>query len=122
MAMKRTKKRPQNRSAVVRDARGRILPGSALNPGGRPKEEREVVELARQHGSEIILKLVSLALKRNNVHAGIEVLNRAYGKAKQVVKLEGSAAPVALNLSMLSDDEVDALRGLLARAQQPAQP
>lgn len=32
---------------VKRDARGRVLPGQTLNPGGRPRAVRELLSLAR---------------------------------------------------------------------------
>ncbi len=100
-------------------------PGESGNPGGRPKEEREVVEAIRKRGSELIEALLFLSLKKRNVKAIEVALNRGYGKAKQVVQFEGGdGAPLKIDLNLLGIDEVRKLKELLERArpQQPAKP
>jgi hypothetical protein len=61
--------------------------GVSGNPGGRPKEEREVVEALRLKGLELAEKLLELALVDGNVKAIIAAFDRAYGKAKETVDL-----------------------------------
>ena len=67
----------------------RFKPGKSGNPGGRPKEEREVALLLRARGPEVAAKLVKLALN-GNVAAIKEFNDRAYGKAKQILELTGA--------------------------------
>lgn len=40
-------KTPEGHS-LLRDSKGRVLPGRTLNPGGRPRQVRELLALARQ--------------------------------------------------------------------------
>lgn len=64
--------------------------GKSGNPGGRPKDEREVVDALRLKGAELAEALLKLALaKKPNVKAIAIALDRAYGKAKQVVEVGG---------------------------------
>jgi hypothetical protein len=74
------------RSFVVapRDGHGRFLPGVSGNPGGRPKQARAVVELARQCTTEAIETLREIALDRQaqpmaRVRACEALLTRAWG-------------------------------------------
>jgi hypothetical protein len=68
--------------------RGKPFPKDVSgNPGGRPKEEREVVEVLRMKGKELAEKLLELALKEDNVKAIAIAFDRAYGKAKETVDL-----------------------------------
>ena len=46
-------------SEVKRDERGRVVSG-ALNPGGRPKADHSVTDLAREHTPEAMEKIVDL--------------------------------------------------------------
>ncbi len=64
--------------------------GESGNPGGRPKEEREVLDLARQHSPEAIMRLVEWMQSEHpkaSPAACIAILDRAYGKPKQAVDL-----------------------------------
>lgn len=86
---RKPRKTAQNRGA--QPPRGRPFPkGVSGNPGGRPKEEREVVEAIRLRGLELVEKLMELALQDGNVLAIKEALDRGYGKAKQVVEVGGA--------------------------------
>jgi hypothetical protein len=62
--------------------------GQSGNPGGRPKENNEVKELARQHGPEAIERLVYW-MKSDNAKASVSacnvLLDRGYGKAPQAI-------------------------------------
>lgn len=62
--------------------------GQSGNPGGRPKGNNEVRELAQKHGREAILKLVEHMRSddpRSSIAASQALLDRAYGKPAQVV-------------------------------------
>lgn len=66
--------------------------GQSGNPGGRPKEVSEVRELAKEHGSAAIERLVQLMSSDNErtaVAACEAILNRGYGKPAQSVTLAG---------------------------------
>jgi hypothetical protein len=75
------------RSAVM----GRPFPkGQSGNPGGRPKAEGEIRELAQKHGPEALQRLVDLmgsANERVAVAAAQAVLDRAYGRPVQGLQL-----------------------------------
>lgn len=100
--------------AVERDARGRVLRG-ALNPGGRPKEEREVIEALRLRGLELAEKLIWLGLK-GNVKAIEVAFNRAYGKPREIVQLAAVGVGAEYDLSKLETDELRTLVELLNKA------
>jgi hypothetical protein len=77
---------PDNRSPS-----GQFLKGCSGNPGGRPKVERDIRELAREHGPDAIKRLVQLMHSRNEriaVAACGAILDRAYGRAPQAVQLD----------------------------------
>jgi len=60
--------------------------GQSGNPGGRPKENAEVKELARAHGPKAIAKLAELLDgddPRVAVSAAQALLDRGYGKPHQ---------------------------------------
>ena len=66
--------------------------GQSGNPGGRPKEVAEVRELAKEHGSAAIERLVELMASDNErtaVAACEAILNRGYGRPAQSVTLAG---------------------------------
>jgi hypothetical protein len=66
---------------------GRLLPGGpSLHPSGRSKAERDIVELARQRGPEVIKRLFYIAMRGSitnptTVLAAKLLLERGYGKA-----------------------------------------
>lgn len=62
--------------------------GQSGNPGGRPKEDAEVKELARQHGKKALKKLVALlecGEKRTELAAANALLDRGFGKPSQAI-------------------------------------
>lgn len=73
-------------------ASGRFKKGQSGNPGGRPKVEGEIRELAQQHGPAALKRLVELMASENErvaVAAAQAVLDRGYGKAAQALHLDG---------------------------------
>ena len=88
---------------------GQFAPGHSGNPGGRPKDEHRVAELARSYTVEAIETLVELMRdgkdERIRGTAAQALLDRGWGKAKvEVVTSEGSYLDVlrAVNKSMLA--------------------
>lgn len=79
-----------------------FVKGQSGNPGGRPKAEKEVLEVARQHGPRAIAKLVMLSMsadERTALAACNSLLDRAYGKPKQVQEIsgtDGDAIPISV--------------------------
>jgi hypothetical protein len=62
---------------------GTVLPGSALNPSGRPRIVQEIQELARSAAPAAFARVVALMNsddERIALAASQEILNRAYGK------------------------------------------
>ena len=47
---------------------GKFAPGQSGNPGGRPKDEYRVAELARSYTVEVIETLVDLVLHGKDEH------------------------------------------------------
>ena len=67
-----------------------ILPGVSGNPGGRPRELRDVTELARSHSPKAIKTLVEImnnetAPPAARIAASNAILDRAYGKPAQTL-------------------------------------
>ena len=89
---------------------GQFAPGQSGNPGGRPKDEHRVAELARSYTAEAIDTLVELMREGKDERvrgtAAQALLDRGWGKAKVevVTGAEGSYLDVlrAVNESMLS--------------------
>ena len=75
---------------------GKFAPGQSGNPGGRPKDEHRVAELARSYTVEAIDTLVELMRdgkdERVRGTAAQALLDRGWGKAKLevVADAEGS--------------------------------
>ena len=76
-----------------RNKSGQFLPGTSGNPGGRPKDEARVAELARSYTSEAIDTLVYLMRngrdERVRGTAAQALLDRGWGKPKLEVINEG---------------------------------
>jgi hypothetical protein len=89
------------------------------NTGGRPREEREVVEAIRARGLEVVEKLFELGLDGGNVFALKELMDRGYGKAKQVVEVGGTGGgPIRhrLDFSKLTIEQRKELLSLVVTA------
>ena len=75
-----------------RNKSGQFAPGSCGNPGGRPKDEARVAELARSHTVEAIDTLVELMRhgKDDRVRgtAAQALLDRGWGRPKVEVFTE----------------------------------
>ena len=87
---------------------GRPFPkGQSGNPGGRPKIEREIVDLARSHSMEAIETLVRIMRSGKPAEAlaaSNAILDRAFGRPKQTVD-----ARVSRDIRELSDEELIAV-------------
>jgi len=100
--------------------RGRPFPkGRSGNPGGRPREVRDVIALARSHSLAAISTLAKImrnerAAPAARISAATALLERGYGKAKQEVEIQTP------NLDRLTDDELDALERLMEKAAEAA--
>ena len=82
---------------------GQFAPGSSGNPGGRPKDESRVTELARSYASEAVETLVHLMRHARNERvrgtAAQALLDRGWGKPKVEVVADGTGSYIeALSL------------------------
>ena len=79
--------------AQIRNQNGQFQPGFSGNPGGRPKDEFKVAELARSYTVEAVETLVDLMRhsKDDRVRgtASQALLDRGWGKAKVEVAVSG---------------------------------
>ena len=80
-------------AVTSRTAKGQFQPGFSGNPGGRPKDEFKVAELARSYTIEAVETLVDLMRhgKDDRVRgtAAQALLDRGWGKAKVEVATSG---------------------------------
>jgi len=80
----------------TRNKSGQFAPGSSGNPGGRPKDEARVAELARSYTAEAIETLVTLMRygKDDRVRgtAAQALLDRGWGKPKVEVVSEAGGS------------------------------
>jgi hypothetical protein len=95
--------------------------GVSGNPGGRPRRNAELTELARQHTAAALDALIKIAKTGKSESARVAaascLLDRGWGKPRQSLEHTGSdGAPIQFgfkdipeDLSKLSDDELDAL-------------
>ena len=94
----------QNTSDHVgkRGDRGRWLPGSSPNPGGRPKIIEDIRHLAREHTETAINALVHIAEKGKQesarVAAASALLDRGWGKPTQPLSGDKDAPPIGLSI------------------------
>jgi hypothetical protein len=81
------------KAVSCRSSNGQFLPGFSGNPGGRPKDELKVAELARSYTVEAVETLVDLMRhsKDDRVRgtASQALLDRGWGKAKVEVATSG---------------------------------
>jgi hypothetical protein len=90
--------------------RGQFLKGVSGNPGGRPKVEGHVREVARQCTADAMQTLKDIMLDKDAPHAARitaanSILDRGYGRPAQALALEVQRR----NLYELSDDELRAI-------------
>jgi hypothetical protein len=120
---------------AVRDEQGRLMPGSVLNPGGRPKGlEKRVRELVDFDAITLALQDIALGRQPKSadgtpmLHAEIKtsdrikaaalLYDRGHGKAKQAIELAAAiehAGPGSLELDGLDDAALELLESVLAR-------
>ena len=85
---------------LSRTKSGQFLPGQSGNPGGRPKDEHRVAELARSYTVEAIETLVELMRhgkdERVRGTAAQALLDRGWGKAKVEVVSSGEGGYLEL--------------------------
>ena len=77
--------------------------GQSGNPGGRPKELKEIVKLARSYGPEAIKRLAYWVRSKNaraSVAAAQALLDRGYGKPSQPIEASGPDGQ-ALNIQVV---------------------
>jgi hypothetical protein len=98
--------------------------GKSGNPGGRPKAEREVVELAREASPRAIGRLIELIENtepRTAIAAANSVLDRAFGKPTQPLAADPEnplipETPSVEALAKLSAKDRAELRAIIGRA------
>ena len=103
--------------------RGRLRPfqrGQSGNPGGVAGRYQEVVRLCREAGPEVAQRLIAIALdpdeeRRIVVVAGQEVLNRGFGRVRELS--ESDLRGPAMNLEAVSEEKLL----LIIRALEAAQ-
>jgi hypothetical protein len=95
--------------------RGRPFPrGLSGNPGGRPKELRDVIDLARTHSPAAITTLAKIMRNEQappaaRIGAATAILDRGYGKPGQSVDITFKP----WDLSKLTDEQLDQLHELI---------
>lgn len=100
-------------------------PGQSGNPGGRPKAEMEVIQLAREASPRAVGRLVEW-MESDNARASVTacnaLLDRAFGKPTQPVAGDPDKPPIQLEtpsvdaLAKLSADDRAQIRDILGRA------
>jgi hypothetical protein len=108
---------------VPAHGKGRLRPfrpGQSGNPGGVAGRYQEVVRLCREAGPEVAQRLIAIALdpdeeRRIVVVAGQEVLNRGFGRVRELS--ESDLRGPAMNLEAVSEEKLL----LIIRALEAAQ-
>jgi hypothetical protein len=92
-----------NVPSVSRDARGRLLPGASLNPGGRPATLEPVRALLRQHTEQFVTALVDLLSSKDDsvrLAAVKEYFDRLCGKPVAVTEADVRTQSVDLTAAI----------------------
>ena len=102
-------------AVIERDAKGRFMPGSHGNPGGRPKGNPAVKELLKQHSidaAEKVVELLNCGNPKIELAAAQEILNRTEGKPLQVqdvqMELQGGDIGTQIRELLLEHDRQNA--------------
>jgi len=86
--------------------RGRpFAEGKSGNPGGRPKALKDIEALARKYTPAAIEALVAALTGKDRVAAANALLDRGWGKAKQLVEIEGDVAMRVICETPLTESE-----------------
>lgn len=107
-------KDPEPQKPQKRAENGRILPGTVLNPGGRPKKDPEAYEILKANTKKAAAKLVALMDDRNTkvaLQAAQSLLDRVWGKPVQ-------ASEVQMDVSGALDVRAQIHAALLEQAKQ----
>jgi len=96
----------------LRAANGRFSKGQSGNPGGRPRDEQKVAELARSYTKEAIDTLVDLMRngkdERVRGTAAQALLDRGWGKPKlEVVSDEAGYVQALMAVAAELDEQPD---------------
>lgn len=80
---------------ITRVEKGKFAKGVSANPKGRPPIDRELKELLAEHGPKAVQVLVTCMTNKKlrpelRLKAACEVLDRLYGKARQVTDVNVS--------------------------------
>lgn len=109
---KRSASPPQKsgRKGVQRDENGRFVKGTAAaNPGGRPKANHKITELARQHTELALRTLAEIvgdaeAPHSARVSACSALLDRGWGKPPQAMEVSGrDGQPLEVTFTIAGD-------------------
>ena len=92
-----------------RTNKGRFKKGASGNPGGRPKADTSLRDLAREHTAEAVAALVTImrskkAAAASRVSAAIALLDRGHGRPVQA--MEHNVPAIEKNLPEMSMLEV----------------
>lgn len=110
-------------TANAKPIRGHPWPkGVSGNPGGRPKTESKMRELARSYAENALCTLVDImqnGSERARVVAAIAILDRGYGRPTQDIEVRKQEPEESeLDLSTLTNDELSQLAKLMTKAQK----
>jgi hypothetical protein len=84
--------------------------GVSGNPGGRPKLELSIRELAQRHGMEALETLIHVmrtGRRGEQIVAANAILDRAYGKPTQSVEMSGDRTTLVDLLVSLNNSHAD---------------
>lgn len=93
------------------------IKGVSGNPTGRPKTEYDVAAMARAHSPAAIAALAkALDDPKLSVHAAVALLDRGFGRPRQVIEAPDGSTPSALHLlaaQLVSAEIVSRLGGTI---------